>query len=369
MIKAKAHILIKQGGNKMKTLKIGIIGNGGICKGAHIPAYLEDPRAEIVAVCDIIKERAEFIRDNYYPEAKVYTDYKELLKDENVESVDICTPNYLHSIIAVDAFKAGKHVFSEKPDAVSVEEALKMKKAAEEAGKVLMVMRNNRFVSASKYIKKYIDEGKMGEIYAGRCGWQRRRGIPGKGGWFTTKAQSGGGPLIDLGVHMIDLAIWLMGNPTPVAVSGNTYCKFADTDTSDSANSDFGDKKDDGTFDVEDLAMGLIRFDNGAVLQIEFSWASNIKEENRFVELRGTKSGVTWQDNEFEIFTEIDGQLIDIAPAGKVDRRGHKNNLAHYLDVVLDGAEPCFKPQQGVDMIKILCAIYESAKTGFEVKL
>lgn len=353
----------------MKTVKIGIIGNGGICKGAHVPAYLEEPRAEIVAVCDIIKERAEYLKETYFPDAKVYTDYKELLRDENVESVDICTPNYLHSIIAVEAFKAGKNVFCEKPDAISVEEALKMKNAAEEAGKLLMVMRNNRFVSASKFAKKYIEEGKMGEIYAGRCGWQRRRGIPGKGGWFTTKEQSGGGPLIDLGVHMIDLAIWLMGNPTPVAVSGNVFSKFADTDTSDSANSDFGDKKADGTFDVEDLAMGLIRFDNGAVLQIEFSWASNINEEKRFVELRGTKSGLTWNDNDVEFYTECDGQLLDITPAGKKDTRGHNNNLKHYIDVLLNGDEPCFKPQQGVDMIKILCAIYESAQTGFEVKL
>ncbi len=353
----------------MKKIRIGIIGNGGICKGAHVPTYLEDDRVEIVGVCDIIEERAQFLKDEYFPDAKVYTDYKELLKDETIDSVDICTPNYLHSIIAVDAFKAGKHVFCEKPDAIDVTEVLKMQKAADEAGKVLMVMRNNRFVGASKYAKKYIDAGKMGDVYAARCGWQRRRGIPGKGGWFTTKAQSGGGPLIDLGVHMIDLAIWLMGNPTPVSVSANTYCKFADNDTSDSVNSDFGDKNSEGTFDVEDLAMGMIRFDNGAVLQIEFSWASNIKKERRFVELRGSKAGLKWENDEVEIFTEEAGQLLDIKPAGKLDGRGHHNNLVHYLDVLTKDVDPCFKLQQGVDMIKILCAIYESAKTGREVVL
>lgn len=353
----------------MKKIRIGIVGNGGICKGAHIPTYLEDERVEIVGVCDIIEERAQFLKDEYFPNAKVYTDYKELLKDETIDSVDICTPNYLHSIIAVDAFKAGKHVFCEKPDAIDVTEVLKMQKAADEAGKVLMVMRNNRFVDASQYAKKYIEAGKMGEIYAGRCGWQRRRGIPGKGGWFTTKAQSGGGPLIDLGVHMIDLAIWLMGNPTPVSVSANTFCKFADNDTSDSVNSDFGDKNSAGTFDVEDLAMGLIRFDNGAVLQIEFSWASNIKKERRFVELRGSKAGLTWENDDVEFFTEDAGQLLDIKPAGNLYSKGHHNNLVHYLDVLTKDADPCFKPQQGVDMIKILCAIYESAKTGREVVL
>ena len=353
----------------MAKWRVGIIGNGGICKGAHLEEYLNDDRIEVVALCDIIEERAQFLKDNYFPDADVYTDYKELLKDESIDSVDICTPNYLHSIIAVAAFEAGKHVFCEKPDAVSVEEAVRMNEAAKKAGKTLMIMRNNRFVAPSQYAKKYIDAGKMGEIYCGRCGWQRRRGIPGKGGWFTTKEQSGGGPLIDLGVHLIDLSIWLMGNPTPVAVSGNTYCKFADNDSSDSVNSDFGDKMEDGTFDVEDLAMGMIRFDNGAVLQIEFSWASNIKSENRFVELRGTKSGLEWRNGALEIFTEEDGQLLDIAPSNINEKHGHMYNLSHFYDVVIEGAKPIFEPQQGIDMIKILCAIYESARTGKEVIL
>ncbi|MBQ6120020.1 MAG: Gfo/Idh/MocA family oxidoreductase [Clostridia bacterium] len=352
----------------MDTIRIGIIGNGGICKAVHAPAWQRDERVTVTAVCDVIRERAEYLRDAFFPEAAVYTDHRELLKDGGVDAVDICTPNYLHSVIAVAALRAGKHVFCEKPDAVSVEEALKMQRAAQESGRLLMVMRNNRFVDASQYAKKYIDAGRMGEVYCGRCGWQRRRGIPGKGGWFTTKAQSGGGPLIDLGVHLIDLAVWLMGNPTPVAVSANTYCKFAENDVSDSVNSDFGDKDAAGTFDVEDLAMGMIRFDNGAVLQIEFSWASNIKEERRFVELRGTKSGLTWEDDQIEFFTEEDGQLLDLRPRN-LTANGHGANLRHFIDVLTKGAEPCFQPQQGVDMIKMLCAIYESAQTGREVRL
>lgn len=353
----------------MKKWKVGLIGNGGICKGAHLGEYLNDDRLEVAAVCDIIEERAQFLKDNYFPDAKVYTDYKELLKDESIDSVDICTPNYLHSIIAVAAFEAGKHVFCEKPDAINVDEVLKMKAAADKAGKVLMVMRNNRHVEISKFAKKYIDEGKMGEIYCGRCGWQRRRGIPGKGGWFTTKEQSGGGPLIDLGVHLIDLSIYLMGNPTPVSVSGNVFSKFSDNDLSDSVNSDFGDKKADGVFDVEDLAMGMIRFDNGAILQIEFSWASNVKAEHRFVELRGTKAGLNWSDGKVEIYTEDGGELVDIIPAHLEERKGHEKNLKHFYDVVIEGAKPDFVPQQGIDMIKILCAMYESAKQCKEIAL
>ena len=354
----------------MKTYNVGIVGCGGISRWAHYPFYKNDKRVKVVAVCDIIKERAEgFVRD-CYPEAAVYTDYRDLVAREDIDCVDICTPNYLHSEIAVAAFAHGKNVFSEKPDAVSPEKAIAMKEAAEKAGKLLMVMRNNRFADASAYMKKYIEAGRMGEIYAGRCAWQRRRGIPGKVGWFTTKEQSGGGPLIDLGVHMIDLAVWLMGNPRPVAVSGNTFCKFASNDVSDSVNSNFGDKKAGGTFDVEDLAMGMIRFDNGAVLQIEFSWASNVKEEHRFVELRGTKAGMLWLDgNTLEIYSEDDGQLTNTKMAGNLRDDGHVRNLRHFYDVLDGKCEPCFKPQQGVDMIKILSAVYESAKTGQEVNL
>ncbi len=352
----------------MKTYNMAIVGCGGIQRWAHTPFYKNEKRVKLVAACDLIRGRAEEVAQQLNPQADIYLDYHEMLKRPDIDFVDICTPNYLHSEIAVEAFANGKHVFSEKPDAVSPEKAQAMKDASEKAGKVLMVMRNNRFADASTYMKQYIMDGKMGEIYAGRAAWQRRRGIPGKGGWFTTKAQSGGGPLIDLGVHMIDLAVWLMGNPTPVAVSGATFCKFAATEESDSENSKFGDAMANGTFDVEDLAMGMIRFDNGAVLQIEFSWASNVKEERRFVELRGTKAGMKWLNgNSLEIYSDDHGQLTDLSLAGGLRDDGHARNLRHFIDVLDGTAKPCFIPQQGVDMIKILAAVYESAKTGREV--
>jgi len=200
----------------MKKLKIAVIGCGGIAKNAHFPAYLKMDDVEVVAFCDVILERAEEAV-KLFGNGVAYADWRDVLKHPDLDAIDICTPNLYHSEIAVAALNAGLHVFCEKPDAVSVEECMKMKAAAEKSGKILMVMRNNRYLATSTYLKSFIADGKMGEIYAGRCGWQRRRGIPGRGGWFTTKALSGGGPLIDLGVHMIDLSIWLMGNPKPVA--------------------------------------------------------------------------------------------------------------------------------------------------------
>ncbi|MGN0989218.1 MAG: Gfo/Idh/MocA family protein, partial [Eubacteriales bacterium] len=340
----------------------------------HQENWSEMENVEVVAVCDIIEERAQKVKEEFFPNATVYTDYKKMIDNEQLDAVDISTPNYLHSPIAVYALEHGMHVFCEKPDAVSVEEAEKMRDAAEKAGKVLMIMRNNRYFANSRYLKKYIDEGNCGEFYAGRCCWIRRRGIPGKGGWFTTKAQSGGGPLIDLGVHMIDLSMWLMGNPTPVSVTGCTYTKFdKDTAKADSEHAKFGDSVQGGTFDVEDLAMGFIKFDNGACLQIEFSWASNIEKETRYIELRGTKAGFHWNgDGTCNIYTQqsgVDGdELADIlykTPMGN----GHGRNQEHFVDVVLNGAKPDFVPQQGINMIKILKAIYKSAETGKEVLL
>lgn len=355
----------------MKKLKVALIGAGNIAKYAHAPSYEKIDNIEIVGVCDLIEERAEKMAKRLGTDFWC-TDYKKVFEIPELDAVDICTPNYLHSIIAVDALEHGLNVLCEKPDAINVIEAEKMKNAAEKSGKTLMVIRNNRYMNVSSYLKKYIKDGKMGEIYAARCGWQRRRGIPGKGGWFTTKELSGGGPLIDLGVHMIDLSIWLMGNPKPVAVSGCTYEKFANSDISDSESSKYGDANKNGIFDVEDLAMGFIRFDNGACMQIEFSWASNIEHEQKFIEFRGTKSGAAWssKDDQLKIFGEEYGSTVDLLPQIQKDANVHHHgNIKHFADVILNGAKPMFVPEQGLNMIKILEGFYRSAKEGKEILL
>ncbi len=352
-----------------RKLKVGIIGLGKMC---HMPIYQNMDNVEVVAICDILPEKIAALKEKFAlgDEVLSFTDYNDLLNVEGLDFVDISTPNYLHSIIAVAALDKGIHVFTEKPDAISTEEAEKMMFAAQRSGKHLMAMRNNRYRGNAKYLKQYIADGKMGEIYCGRCGWLRRRGVPGKGGWFTTKEQSGGGPLIDLGVHMLDLAIWLMGNPTPVAVTGCTYRKFADNDVSESVDASFGEKVSGGTFDVEDLAMGFIRFDNGACLQVETSWASNIEKDELFVELRGTKAGFKFSSlTGTKIFTEDNGHSVDVVPVFGKDPSMHAENIKHFVDVLLNGTEPEFKPIQGVNMIKIIDALYRSAELGHEIIL
>ena len=354
----------------MEKIRVGVIGCGGIANGKHLPALKNVKEVEMVAFCDIIEERAVEAAKKYgTPDAKVYTDYKELLKDESIVTVHVCTPNRSHSFISIDAMEAGKHVMCEKPMAKTYAEAKAMYETSVRTGKLLTIGYQSRWRDDALYLKQCCENGELGDVYYARAIALRRRAVP-TWGVFLNEYEQGGGPLIDLGVHMIDLAIWLMGSPKPVTVTGSTYCKFADSDTSDSVNSDFGDKVSGGTFDVEDLAMGTIRFDNGAQLQIEFSWASNIKQENRFVELRGTKSGLTWRDGDVEVFTEMHGQGCDIHPSNlQPEKKEHVLNLINFYDVVIDGKEPVFKPQQGIDMIKILCAIYKSAETGREVVL
>jgi len=344
------------------TLKVGVVGTGGIFKGAHLPGWQSHKDVEVVAFCDAYRASAEAIAKDY-PGTKVYADYRELLADPSIDIVGISTPNLYHSEISIAALRNGKHVFCEKPDAINPLEAQKMADVARESGKLLMVMRNNRFSNEAMFAKRMMEQGKLGDLYMGRCGWIRRRGIPGRGGWFTTKELSGGGPLIDLGVHMIDMALWLSGNPKPVAVSGTTYRKFAD-------RPDTSGKVPAGTFDVEDLAAGFIRFDNGASLQIEFSWASNIAEEQKFLEWRGTDGGFSLINDKLRVFTESEGVLVDLQPQfpGAATPQ-HTANIHHFIECVLGREKPIFTPDQGVDMIKILSAIYESAESGREVRL
>ncbi|MDR1094531.1 MAG: Gfo/Idh/MocA family oxidoreductase [Clostridiales bacterium] len=354
-----------------KKMKVGVIGLGGMGRYTHVPALLELPEIEIAAICDIVESKFKPAEDLIGKPVAKYTDYNNLLDDNVVDAVHICTPNYLHSVIAVAALKKGAHVFCEKPDAVSVAEAEKMKAAADASGKVLMVMRNNRHVPASKYLKDKIENGDFGDLYCGRCGWTRRRGIPGKGGWFTSKSQSGGGPLIDLGVHLIDLSIYLMGNPRAVSVSGSVYNKFAEcSDISDSEHSKFGEKVEGGTFDVEDLAIGFIKFENGASLQIEFSWASNIEEERAFSEIRGAKAGFTWENGKCRIFGEENGLLTNSAPiVSDAYGNGHAKNIRHFYDVIAKRSKPDYTIEQGINVIKILQAVYKSAELNREILL
>jgi predicted dehydrogenase len=340
------------------------IGAGGIAKFKHLPGYMKLPDVEICAVSDISDAALAWVRENY-PGVRTYNDHNKMLKEETPDIVSICTPNKFHLGHAVDAFKAGAHVHCEKPMAMNESEALEMIAARDKYNRRLLVGLNNRFSNESFFLRDYIEKGGLGEIYHARCGWRRRRGIPGIGGWFTRKEFSGGGPLIDLGVHMIDITMQMMGAPEPMTVSASTYRKFEGCKTRT-----MGIKKSspggEDVFDVEDLAVGFVRFENDSSLSFEISFALNTDEEYWFYELFGTKGGVSFRKGELKIYTEINDTLVDLHPNTKYKEKA-LDEFRHFIDVIEGKAGNISPAEDARKMMKLISAAYESAEKGSEI--
>jgi predicted dehydrogenase len=277
----------------VKKLKIGIVGCGGIANGKHLPSLKKLENIEMVAFCDIIEEKAKEAADQFGTEgAKVYTDYKELLKDKSIDVVHVLTPNKSHSFITVDALEAGKHVMCEKPMAKTAAEAKKMVETAKKTGKKLTIGYQNRHRSDSDYLKKLCENGELGEIYFAKAHAIRRRAVP-TWGVFLNEEEQGGGPLIDIGTHALDMTLWMMNNYKVKSVMGNVYHKLGSK--KDAANA-WGSWNPD-EFKVEDSAFGFITMENGATIVLESSWALNSLEIGEAqTTLCGTEGGADMKD-------------------------------------------------------------------------
>ncbi|RPJ39551.1 MAG: gfo/Idh/MocA family oxidoreductase, partial [Chloroflexi bacterium] len=294
-----------------------------------------------------------------------------------LDVVSVALPNHLHAPVTIAALEAGKNVLCEKPLATNAKEAADMVSAARRCAKTLMVCFNYRFRDDARWLMKMRDAGRLGELYYARAGWLRNTGIPGFGGWFTTKALSGGGPLIDLGVHILDLTIWLMGHPKPVSVSGQTFGKFGPRGLKSWASYDALAAKGEVRYDVEDLAAGFIRFENGAALQIETSWASQTKpgRDDYFINLYGTEGGAdlyvaNYTDRDTVTFYEENcGQPVTIKPAIVNRAAGHELAVAHIVDCLKNNRPVECTGEQGQALMQIIDGLYESSKTGKEVRL
>jgi len=348
-----------------KTLKVAVIGCGiGI---EHLECYDElKPLVEITAICDLVEARAQKQADRFGVKT-IYTDYKDVLADPNVDAVSICVPNDLHAQLSVGALKAGKHVLCEKPMTDTLAHAQEIVAAANLSPKKFMMAMNNRFSGETQLLKAMIDEGRLGEIYFAKTGWTRRNGIPGLGGWFTTKERSGGGPLLDIGVHALDRTVYLMGNPAPVSASGCTYAKFGPRGK---GGSSYGAKPDPNmpiAFDVEDLAAGFVKFDNGATLFLEASWASYTERDNFYTSVLGTEGGADIPDfGKLKVYTDMGGSPVDITPHVP-NISGRQGEINHFVSCIAEDKEPISTAQQGLHMLQILDALYQSAQTGREV--
>ncbi|MGO4371728.1 Gfo/Idh/MocA family protein, partial [Paenibacillus sp. MCAF20] len=276
-----------------RTYRIAIVGCGGIANGKHMPALSKLKNIEMVAFCDIVEERAVEASQKYGAEgARVYTNYKELLTDATIDIVHVCTPNDSHAEIAIDALEAGKHVMSEKPMAKTAHDAQRMVDAAKRTGKKLTVGYNNRFRADSQHLKKICEEGELGEIYFAKAHAIRRRAVP-TWGVFLDEEKQGGGPLIDIGTHALDLTLWMMNNYKPKVVLGTSYHKLSQRENAANAWGPW----DPAKFTVEDSAFGMIVMENGATISLESSWALNTLEvDEAKCTLSGTEGGADMKD-------------------------------------------------------------------------
>jgi predicted dehydrogenase len=327
----------------------------------HAEAFAGYDRCELVALADPDANRLKEIGDKLNVPQR-FADAQEMLDKAGPDAVSIAVPNKFHASLTLAAIKAGCHVLCEKPMAMSVAEAEQMKSAADKAKKKLMINLSYRYQPVSQALKQQIDTGIVGKIYFGRTVWHRRRGMPGFGGWFGNKELAGGGPLIDLGVHRIDLALWLMGHPEPTSVSGSTYNVIAAAEA----------KKQKKLFTTEDLAAGIVKFKNGATLLVEASWALNIDENERMItELYGEKGALVQRNKNgtYEFESELLTVEKDTFFTKKVSHVGAKVRSAYeeFIDCIVDDTAPSASAEHGIVVQKILNGLYRSAEEGREV--
>lgn len=366
----------------MGKLKVAVIGCGGIANQKHFPALKANGDLnEIVAFCDIVEERAVKAAEEFGREgAQVCTDYREVLANPEVEVVHICTPNVSHSEIAVAAFGAKKHVYCEKPMSHSTEEAEKMVQAWKESGMQFTVGYQNRFRPEVQNLHEACAKGELGDIYYGKAHAVRRRGVP-TWGVFPNKALQGGGPLIDIGTHALDITLWCMGNYEVDSVTGSVFYKLGGLQQATEGNL-FG-AWDPETFEVEDSAMGYIKMKNGAAISLEASWALNILESREAsTTLCGTaagaeiRSGMSHSKNELIYNRGRNNQLMEetLSPVGGVAYFGGGGgeegtiDCRQWLEAIKNGTEPLVKPEEALMVTKILDSIYKSAKENKEIK-
>lgn len=353
-------------------LRAGVIGVG--VGAAHVVGYQAHPAAEVVAIADLNPERLAEV-GNTYGITDRYSNYLELLQRPDIDVVSVALPNALHAPITQAALEAGKHVLCEKPLALNTAEAQRIVDTAAATGRQLMVCFNYRMRPDVRWLKAAIDEGSFGQIYLAKAGWLRNSGIPGSGSWFTNRGLSGGGPLIDLGVHMLDLVLWLLGYPEVATVSGVTFARFGPQGKKRWSPRTFSSGS--GVFDVEDLAMAFIRFRDGRALSLETSWASHTRSgrDDYFITLYGERAGadlyVANYNNEETVtfYTEIGGQSVDVRPRIQSPGRSHTLAVAHFVDSILAGQPVECTGEEGVALISIIDAVYESARLGREVSL
>jgi predicted dehydrogenase len=343
-------------------LRVGIVGAGDIARQQHIPGWLQLPQAKLAAIADNVVAAAERAREEFHIE-RAETDYRRLLDDPSIDVIDICCPSGLHAEVAIAALKAGKHVLCEKPLATSRADAVAVLAAERASGKKLMVAQQFRFDCRTASLLQGIGQLNLGHVYFARGQWLRRRRVPGRPG-FTRKELSGGGPLYDLGVHMLDLAWWLMGCPAPLSASGSVFNHLA---RRGDLRGEWG-TWDPATIDVEDFAIGLLRFEGGGLLSLEVSWLGFQPEQDfHRLQLFGTRAGALWPDG--RLFGETDGKPWDVQLAEIHGDKPHREAIRQFARAIVENTPVPVPSWQSASEISMLDALYRSAECGGEMRV
>jgi predicted dehydrogenase len=351
---------------------VGIIGFGGIAQGAHAPGYRRiAEECEILAAADILPERCADATGPKWNIPQAFEDYHKLLEMPEIDCVSVCTPNYVHMQPTIDALAAGKHVLCEKPMAINADQGKRMIAAAKQAGKQLQIGYNMRFGAGPQSLKRAMDAGVLGEVYHAQARAARRRGVP-SWGVFIEKDKQGGGPLIDIGVHITDMSLWLMGHPKPVAASGMTYTKFGTRDDVLGMWGQWDPKK----YTVEDFATALIRFEDGRTMSLLSSFIANLDQEHFDTHLFGTGAGAFLDANsgKYTMFREEFGTLTDATP-GWLPRveSSHGEEIKVFVRAAKEGCTVeelgAATGEQGLMVTQIMDAIYASSEQNREVAI
>lgn len=349
-------------------MKVAVIGCGTIANTAHIPAYIKNEKTEIKYFCDIIPERAEAAVEKYGC-GKAVVDYKEVLADPEIEAISVCTPNKMHSTIAIDTLRAGKNVLCEKPAARVYSEALEMQKAQHETGKVLNIGVVNRFNTGVNKIKELIAQGELGDIYQVYVSFRSHRSIPGLGGDFTTKAVAGGGVMIDWGVHFFDIVMYCCGDPKVKTVSAEEFKSLGNPiDGYVYKTMWAGPPKKDGVFDVEDGVTGIIRTD-GPIVSFNGAWAQNIGESEMFIDFMGTKGGIRLQyGSDFTFYSTKNGMLTKTTFEME-SKSMFQSEIDSFIDCIESGEKLPSHIDTNIITAEMMDAIYRSAEQHKEIVL
>lgn len=348
-----------------KKLKVGVIGVGGIA-GTHFPGWHDSPHTELAALSDMSPEVLARVAKAQNV-TRTYAKTEDLLNDPDIDIIDICTPSAYHAPLSIAALNAGKHVICEKPLAPSPQEIRDMIAARDKSGKLLMTAQHFRFSGEARSLKAEIETGVLGDVYHARS-WMLRRNWAPFGPGFSIKKNSGGGPCIDIGVHILDLTLWMMGNPKPVTVTGVTQDILSKQEGTFSA---WGGAVPD-YFDVEEFAAAFVRFENGSSLILEVSWLlhHSTKTEDMQMWLYGTKGGSNWPKNEILSANNVTRQLLNTQLQNSDDMgEPHAAECREFAKAIVEGRPSPVPPEQSLDVTTILDGLYRSAAQGGEVKL